>query len=74
MFRDRELYLEIAAAEEEVDLGVLGFFKILEGFVDIVEVAMHAPFHCYLHPFLTSDFYPSQFQIGNTGTRVLSKP
>jgi len=42
--------LEIAAAEEEVDFRVLRFLQLLKGSVHVVQVAMHAPFHRYLHP------------------------
>lgn len=42
--------LEIAATYEEVDFGVVGFLQLLKGSVHILQVAVHAPFHRYLHP------------------------
>lgn len=48
----RVTYLKVAAAEEKVDFGAVKFFVVLEGSVDIVEVAMHTTFYCDFH----SDF------------------
>lgn len=42
--------LEITAAKEKVDFRVLGFLQVLKGSVNVVQVAMHAPFHRNLHP------------------------
>lgn len=43
------MYLKVAAAEEEVDLGAVDGFIVFEGFVDVFEVAVHTTFHCYFH-------------------------
>lgn len=42
-------YLEIAAAEEEIDFSVVNLFMVLNRLVHIVEVSMHAPFNSNLH-------------------------
>ena len=45
----RNGYLKIATTEEEVDFGFVKTFVVLEGSVDVLEVAMHATFDCYFH-------------------------
>jgi hypothetical protein len=41
--------LKVAAAEEEVDFGVVNLFDVLEGSVDVVEVTVHTTFYCNFH-------------------------
>ena len=47
--RGREKNLEVATADEEVDLEVLHSFQVLQSGVDVVEVAMGASLHCDPH-------------------------
>ena len=42
-------YLEIAAAEEEVNLYALGLLELSERVVDYVQLPVHAPLHRDLH-------------------------
>lgn len=42
-------YLEIAAAEEEVNLDALGLLEPSQRVIDYVQLPMHAPLHRDLH-------------------------
>ena len=41
-------YLEVPAAQKEVDLGILHFLQVLERRIDLVELSMHAALDRYL--------------------------
>lgn len=48
-FCSPKVYLEIAAAEEEIDFGVVNLFMMMNCSVNNVKVSMHTPFYCNLH-------------------------
>lgn len=53
-------YLKVATAEQKVDFDVLNLLHVLESSVDIVEVTVHATFHCDPHVAASSSSSPEE--------------
>lgn len=47
--------LEVSTADQQVDLGVLNPFEVLQSGINVVEIAMSTPLHSNLHQTLSSD-------------------